>query len=178
MDELKAGNTAALATIYYHYFDTLFLYAYNVLKDQGLAEDIVQELFISLWNRRESLQIRTSLQTYLFTSNRYQIIKAVRSRVQNSSLFQNLEERILTSSDSDALLYSKELRDRVTKIVSQLPEKCREIFLLSREQQLSNTEIARKLNISVKTVENQITIALRKIREALGILMAFLPFVS
>lgn len=148
------------------------------MKDQGLAEDIVQELFISLWNRRESLQIRTSLQTYLFTSNRYQIIKAVRSRVQNSSLFQNLEERILTSSDSDALLYSKELRDRVTKIVSQLPEKCREIFLLSREQQLSNTEIARKLNISVKTVENQITIALRKIREALGILMAFLPFVS
>ncbi len=169
---LHKGSEEAFTRLYHLYVSELYLYANNVLKDPTAAEDIVQELFISIWNSREQLQIHTSLKAYLYTANRYLILKTIRNREKEEQLFEHLEQKIWGSADIENELYRKELDHRIAALTAELPDKCREIYLLSREHQLSNKEIADKLGISVKTVENQMTIALRKLRKGMGYLLA------
>lgn len=166
---LATGNEEALAIIFQTYWQPLFLSAYNVLKDKEACEDIVQEIIIQLWQKRESLHITTSLSAYLFTATRYQVFHFIRKSAGRQELFENLEERFSIDTP-DILLYAKDLQERINIAVERLPEKCRVIYKLSRERQLSYKAIAEHLQISPKTVENQMSIALKKLREALGCL--------
>jgi RNA polymerase sigma-70 factor (ECF subfamily) len=171
---LKNGSEEAFTAIYNHYFESLYLYAFKVLKDGFLAEDVVQELFLSIWKQRHTLRVATSLKAYLYAANRYLIIKAVRKQENTASLFDRLEERVWGPPEQENILYLKELQARVHGIVNDLPEKCREIYLLSREAKHSHKEIAAMLGIAEKTVENQLTIALKKIRTSMGALIPLL----
>lgn len=168
---VQEGSEEAFTRLYQLYVDELYQYANNVLKDATAAEDIVQELFISLWNSKDQLRIHTSLRAYLYTANRYLILRAIRKRKKEAQFFEQLEQKIRGSADIENHIYGKELDQRVASLTAQLPEKCRTIYLLSREHQLSNKEIADKLGISVKTVENQMTIALKKLRKGMGYLL-------
>lgn len=171
---LKYGSNEAFTAIYNHYFESLYLYAFRVLKDEFAAEDVVQELFLSIWKQRNTLQINTTLKAYLYTANRYLIVKAVRRQENTESLFDKLEERIWGAPEQENILHLKELQAKVQGIVDNLPEKCKEIYLLSREAKRTHKEIAAQLGISEKTVENQLTIALKKIRTSLGTLIPLL----
>lgn len=173
LSALAKGHEDALKVIYQKYWDRLFLSAYNVLKDKEACEDIIQEIFIQLWQRRESLHITTSLPAYLFTATRYQVFHVIRKSAGRQELFEDLDKRLLADAP-DIPLYIKEIQERVNVAVENLPDKCREIYKLSREEHLSYREIAEKLQISPKTVENQITIALKRLRGTLGDLMFFL----
>ncbi|MEI6949050.1 RNA polymerase sigma-70 factor [Paraflavisolibacter sp. H34] len=170
---LSQGNEDALVFIYRKYWERLFLSAFNVLKDKEACEDIVQEIFIQLWQKRDRLTITVSLSAYLFTATRYQVFHALKKGAGRQELFEGLEER-LTTDAPDVPLYVKDIQARVHAAVENLPEKCRNIYQLSREQHLSYKEIADRLQVSPKTVENQMTIALKKLREALGDLLFFL----
>lgn len=173
LSALAQSREEALEVIYQKYWDRLFLSAYNVLKDKEACEDIIQEIFIQLWQRRESLNVTVSLQAYLFTATRYQVFHAIRKSNVRQELFDDLEKRFLADAP-DIPLYLKDIQERVNVAVENLPEKCKKIYKLSREEHLSYKEIAERLQISPKTVENQITIALKRLRDSLGDLMFFL----
>lgn len=168
---LRAGDAGALTDIYHAYWEGLFLAAYNLLKDREAAEDIVQDIFISLWLKRETLEIHTALGAYLYTATRYQVFKVIREGRKRVFVFDDIEERIWGEAGAENRLYQKDLQQKVKQVVEELPEKCKEIYLLSREAQLSHKEIAERLGLSTKTVENQLTIALKRIRGSLGDLL-------
>jgi RNA polymerase sigma-70 factor (family 1) len=163
---LAEGDQGALTLIYQEYWQPLFISAYNIIKDKNACEDIVQEIFLQLWLKRESLQIRESLKGYLLASTRYQVFRYIRKTPARQDLFEQLDERLTTPS-SEHTLMQKDLNQKIDKIVCDLPEKCQQIYRLSREEYLSHKEIAEKLGISTKTVENQLTIALRRLRISL-----------
>lgn len=163
LDLLQKGNEFALAEIYERYWSKLYLQAYNVIRDRQIAEDIVQEVIVQLWIRRSVTEI-ASLKAYLYTCIKYQIFKALPRARANVSVMQ---EHLAFVADTDSLLMAKEVQQQLDVAVSKLPAKCRDVFNLSRKDHLSTKEVATRLGISPKTVENQLTIALRRIRFAL-----------
>lgn len=169
---LSNGNEKALKHIYQKFWQPLFLSAYNVLKDKEVCEDIIQEIFIQLWLKREKLHLINSLSAYLFTATRYQVFHKIRKSTGRAELFENLDERFITNAP-DIPLYVKDLQLRINAAVEDLPEKCRNIYKLSREHHLSYKAISRHLQISPKTVENQLAIAIKKLRDALRDFMLF-----
>lgn len=172
---LNQGDESALVEIYKQFWQPLFISAYNILKDKESCEDILQNLFINLWNKREQLQIHTSLEAYLHTAVRYRVFTYIRDGKKIREFMENFREPEHTPSPEVELL-RKEIEGQVHDIINQLPDRCKAIYKLSREQQLSHQEIATKLGLSKKTVENQITIALRRIREGLGMLAVFILY--
>jgi RNA polymerase sigma-70 factor (ECF subfamily) len=165
LQRLANGDENALAAIYHRYWKPLYIQAYNILKDRMVCEDIIQEIFLQLWRKRETLNITQTLQGYLSAATRYQVFHYIRKMPKREFLFENLEERI--TAGAGLLVEEKDLHEQINEIVSRLPEKCRVIYKLSREEYLPHKEIAARLHISIKTVENQLTIALRRLRVSL-----------
>lgn len=173
LDLLQQGDEPALAEIYGRYWSKLYLQAYNVVRDKQICEDIVQEVIVQLWLRRSVAEI-SSLNAYLYTCVKYQVFKALPSARVKVSLVQ---EQLAAVDDTDSLLMAKDFQRQLDEAVSRLPAKCRDVFNLSRKDHLSTKEVAVRLGISPKTVENQLTIALRRIRFALdNALILFFSF--
>ncbi|WPU97530.1 RNA polymerase sigma-70 factor [Mucilaginibacter sp. cycad4] len=165
---LKADDEAALTMIYRRYWASLFKAAYNILKDRQACEDIIQELFIKLWDCRAEVEITISLKAYLYASVRYGVYRQIRTGTPvRSEIFDDLIERLHTPATHNSIEH-KELLLQINQVIDTLPEKCREVYKLSREECLSHKEIALQLNISTKTVENHLTKALRQLRGSLG----------
>jgi RNA polymerase sigma-70 factor (ECF subfamily) len=163
---LQQGDEQALTLLYRRHWETLFLAAYRVLKDREACKDLVQELFTEIWQRSATIQLTGSFKAYLASSIRYKVFRYIRQHPVPEACFEHLAERMQTPSPESELAV-KELQARLNALVNTLPEKCAQIYRMSREQQLSYKEIAGRLNVSVKTVENQINIALRRLRIAL-----------
>lgn len=166
LQQLKDGSEAALTLLYKAHWQSLFLTAFNVLKDKKACEDIVQDIFLQLWLRRETLMVRDSLATYLSAAVRYQVFNHLRKACKTVTR-QQLPHNTSLAANSDDRLLAHDLYTRIHKAVKTLPEKCRQVYCLSRDEQLTHKQIAAQLNISVKTVENQLTIALRRLRHHL-----------
>lgn len=167
--QLKQGEKNALNKLFNTYWQPLYTSAFNVLKDEKICEEIVQDIFIGIWKNRKNLEIKVSLESYLFSSVRYQVFSQIRKNQKNlrAELYENLEQRCTYENPESEVLY-KELVQKVDSIVEELPEKCRLVYKMSREEQLSHKEISNRLNISPKTVENHITKALFVLRASLG----------
>ena len=168
MDRIRSGDEYALKLIYNKYWDQLFFSAFNVLHDQHVCEDIIQEIFINLWNKREIIEIRVSLKSYLFASTRYEVYRQVRFSSVREDIFENISERMESPSEYGNIEH-RELLSQISSIVNNLSEKCKVVYKLSREEQLSHKEIASQLDISTKTVENHINKALHQLRVSLGL---------
>lgn len=164
LDLLQESNEQALAEIYERYWSKLYLQAYNIIRDRQISEDIVQEVMVQLWIRRSVHKIE-SLKAYLYTCIRYQVFKALPLARHKVAA---LPPAFAVVNDTDSQLITKDLQRLLDDAVAQLPVKCRDVFNLSRKDHLSTKEVALRLGISPKTVENQLTIALRRIRFALG----------
>ena len=167
IDRLKMDDETALSAIYKKYWEQLYLSAYHVLKDSQACEDIIQELFIKLWNNRYSITINVSLKAYLYACIRYEVYRQIKTGMLRGGIYDDVLERIHTPAAYDNIEY-KELTEQVSSVVNTLPDKCREVYKLSREECLSHKEIASQLNISTKTVENHLTKALRQLRTSIG----------
>ena len=170
VERLQNNEEGALTIIYKEYWEIMFLAAYNLVKDRSVCEDIVQEVFISLWQRREKIQIKVSLKSYLYTSTVYKVYDHFNKnkKMAKDELFDNFENKIETSNPETKLMH-QELMNYLDAIVDTLPEKCKEVYKLSRENMLSNKEIAEQLNISQRTVEGHISRALKILKESLGV---------
>jgi len=162
LSALRNSDEAALTAIYKHYWKPLFVQSYNVIGDKYACEDLVQELFVGLWLKRETIQI-ISLPAYLSAAIRYKVFRYIRNNCKKVIVDKSYFEEIPDHSMEKSLILNESIAEVETSIKT-LPAQCRLIYRLSREEQLSHKEIAHQLNISVKTVENQITIALRKLR--------------
>jgi len=168
LQRLKKGDKKVLSELYDSYWKALFVSSYNLLNDKELCEEIIQDVFIDFWNSKEKLQIKISIKSYLYACVRYKVFNEFRkSRFKNVELFEELPQRFQYATPETKIMH-KELIMQVDAIVKTLPKKCQEVYVLSRNNQLSHKEIAKKLGISTKTVENHITYALKVLRTALG----------
>ncbi|MDX9883603.1 MAG: RNA polymerase sigma-70 factor [Prolixibacteraceae bacterium] len=156
----------AFEILYDEYYAPLCLFANKYLQDLDMSRSLVQELFVDLWLKREKLTVKSSVSPYLFRAVRNRSIDYLRESKRNVSLSDVSENRF--NSPFEDKMEEAELNNRINQSISELPEKCREIFLLCRFEGLKYNQIAEKLNISVKTVEMQMGIALKKMRSKLS----------
>ncbi|WP_342328704.1 RNA polymerase sigma-70 factor [Pedobacter sp. FW305-3-2-15-E-R2A2] len=166
---LISGDHKAFIEIYHRFQALLYVYACKITTDKEEAEDIVQEVFIYLWDKRTTIILRSSISSYLYSAVRYKFFNLLdhkKVRKDYTSSFQNFldEGEYIT----DNYIREKEFSQLIEKEILALPDKMREVFELSRKQNLSRKEIAEKLNISEKTVKNQISNALKILRGKLG----------
>lgn len=164
---VKAGEYAAFDELYNRHWSALYGMAYNILRDHSSAKDIVQDIFTWFWEHREQWNL-TSCRGYLLTAVRFKTANYIRANKAREEFYQGMAKLSLQPADESELLEVRQLEEMILNITSELPERCREIFSMSRFEHLSNKEIAQKLDISEKTVEGHITIALKKLREKLG----------
>lgn len=160
-------NVSTFEKLYDEYYPSLCLFANKYLGDLDLSRSLVQELFVDLWLKREKLTVRQeSVKSYLFKAVRNRSVDCLRETKKTVSL-SAVPEHSMKAPFEDKL-EEAELNARLNQSISELPEKCREIFLLCRFEGLKYGQIAEKLNISVKTVEMQMGIALKKMKDKLS----------
>lgn len=171
---LKEGDEAAYTELYTRYRAVLYVHAYRILQDKEEAKDAVQELFITLWAKRDVLNYQTGIASYLYASIRNRVFDRIARKKVASSYFESLKQFApLYEYSTDNELEAKELAHLIESEVDALPAKMREIFLLSRAEQLSHREIAEQLVISDKTVKKQVSNALKILKVKLGVLLFF-----
>ncbi len=164
---LQTNSDLAIDWIFRRYYSMCRTAAIRVLKDEHLAEDITQDVFLELWKKREDRQINIALKAYLRRSVMNRCLNHIRDKKMAFEDKEKVPE--WPSNDSNALtdLEAGELEQKLQKAIDGLPERCRIIFTLSRFEDLKYKQIAEQLEISVKTVENQMSKALRVIRLSL-----------
>ncbi len=172
IEAIRNDDERIFEQIFRKYYNKLFNYARHYVIDQEIAREIVQDTFMKLWENRSSLDSNSNLNSLLYriihnNSLNYlkhlHIQKKYSESVRKNLITYQLNYIALKDETSEQILYN-ELQNKVNKAIEQLPPKCKEIFLLSRTKEYKYKEIAYQLNISVKTVENHIAEALRRIR--------------
>ncbi len=166
---LSRQRESALKELYNRYWETLYINAWKVLGDEKACEDVVQEVFIDLWEKGKFSQIE-NLSAYLYKAVKYKTLMTLRkNRITEKHLAVLKEISPVQTIDRD--LQVRELREEITYHLAQLPPRCREVFYKSRFEHLRNEEIAEQLNISKRTVETHISHALRYLRGVKELLM-------
>lgn len=166
---IRLGNSAAFKELYDKYWEELLDMAYKRLGSIEIAEEVIQDIFVSLFMRREKLDITSSLEGYLKNALKYKIFDVFRSMAtHNKYISAVLHQPLPYYPTPESSLEAKELSHEIAMVTDSLPFKCREVFLLSRIEQMSNKSIAQKLGISVSTVEKHIGKALSIMKTGFG----------
>jgi RNA polymerase sigma-70 factor, ECF subfamily len=167
-ETLRVGDITAFEMLFRTYYQPLCHYAYTFLQDREDAEEIVQSTFLLVWEKRETLAIRTSVKPYLYAMVRNACLNVLKHEKIKQRFA--VEETALADRSHDSVSHavaSNELEYRIKIAMEELPEQCRMVFKLSRFEELKYSEIAEQLHISVKTVENHMGKALKIMREQL-----------
>jgi RNA polymerase sigma-70 factor (family 1) len=164
-------------TLFLKYYESLCIYSYRFTKDADVCEDLVQAVFMELWEKRHELDFTHSLRPLLYRCIHNKAINYIESsdytrievldEITAIHELEDLAEEIITN-DADSNLECERIMSEATACISKLPNRCQQIFKMSRELNLSNKEIAEKLNISVKAVEKQLTKALSELKKNLS----------
>ena len=162
---IQQGDVVAFNGLFDTYYVPLCHFACRYLSDLDTSRSVVQEVFIDLWVRRRKLTVDYSIKSYLYQSVKNRTIDYLRKQKESAELSASLEE--LRQAPPRDLISETELSARISQAISQLPDKCREIFLLCKFDGMKYSQIAEKLDISIKTVEMQMGIALKKLRNSL-----------
>lgn len=166
---IRIGNEAVFESVFRQYYGALCRYATPIMGDADEAEEIVQSVFLTIWERRDSLLITTSLKAYLYRAAHNRCLNRLNQQsVQAGHREQAASELYADAGSPTQSLLANELNSRLHEAIGQLPEQCRRVFELSRFDELSYKEIADRLGIAAKTVENQIGKALRILRTELS----------
>lgn len=166
-ESLREGNYDAFTEIYNRHWKFLFNAAYQANRNKEDCYDACQSVFLWVWEKRSQIKPATNLKGYLYTAIKYKIANMIRNGKYRESLFEDLE-------NIDARRYQvneleiKELKNFINQLIDELPDKCKEVFLLSRQEHLSHKQIAERLGIGEKTVDAHITRALQKLRVPLN----------
>lgn len=166
-EKIKTDDEKAFERLFRHYYPHLCLYATQILKNPLAAEEIVQELFVRLWERRKETEIESSLKNYLLRAVKNLCLNFIKHNQIKNEYFQKILAENEPISSDDNFENQTELFQIIEKSISELPAKRREIFRLSRQEGLKYREIAEKMNISIKTVETQMGLAMKTLREKL-----------
>jgi RNA polymerase sigma-70 factor (family 1) len=168
--QLKQGNESAYEVLFKEYYVRLTIHANKFVEDVDVAKEIVQDLFVSIYEKRESLNINSSLSSYLYRAVRNRSINYINSEKHKTKYAQHLMYTADNSDNSvENMMNKAELELALFSAISELPPKCRMIFKMNRFEGLSNGDIAEQMELSKRTVETQITKALKILRSKLQV---------
>lgn len=169
IQRMVEGDENAFKYFFDTYYDDLCNFVNGYLRDETLSEDVVQSIFIYLWENRGSIPLNSSIKSYLYTASKNKSLNHLRNEKNKHRIEGELFAQTVLFSDemADKYLEFEELKTILSSAIEVLPQQCKTIYQLSRDEGLSHKEISERLGLTVKTVENQITIAIRKIKDYL-----------
>lgn len=165
LQKIREADETAFKYLFESYFTAVYRLAFFYIREDRVAEEIALDVFTAFWEKRQAIEIKISLKAYLLASTRNRTLNYIRDNRPALSLDHLLP---LEAAVEEYPLEMKELEHLIDEAVSSLPSKCREVFRKSRLENQTNKEIASQMNITVKTVETQITKALKHIKNYLG----------
>ncbi|MBN1416989.1 MAG: RNA polymerase sigma-70 factor [Bacteroidales bacterium] len=173
--QTKKGDVLAFEKLFKSYYKNLCFFAESYVREKAMAEEIVGSFFMNIWEKRKTIEIKDSVKSYFYSSVHNHCIKylehlKVMKKYEDFALSRLRNKELLAPSSNAyplANLISKEIVGDIEKSINDLPEKCREIFCMSRFEEMSYEDISTKLNISINTVRTQMARALQKLRDSL-----------
>ncbi|WP_157812186.1 RNA polymerase sigma factor [Polaribacter sp. ALD11] len=169
MTKIKLSDESAFAVLYDKLWERMYALAFSLLKNKDLSKDLVQEVFIDFWVRRLNIE-NNNIEAYLIKATRFRVYKELRDTKFHKTNIDQID--VLKTPHASGILDSfqlKETEDRINKAINKLPKKRYQIFTLSRFKELNNFEISQKLGISKRTVETQISLAIRSIKSEVNL---------
>ena len=163
----KSLNKSLFEELFKDNFSQLCGFAQSYIYDLDSSKEIVQDVFINLWQKKENIDLSKSIKSYLYTSVKNRCLNYIRDNKKFRSKVLDVDIADYDYSFDSDFLVENELQTKITDTLNSLPKKCKQVFELSRYENLKNKEIAERLDISVKTVEAQMTKALKIFRENL-----------
>lgn len=177
MIRLQQDDERAFRAIYERYWPRLFGYAFNRLRDRALSQDVVQDVFLTIWRRRKELQM-DNLSAYLHAAVRFVTYRKLAKMPLRSAYYESFENTLISSFFADETLLRSELDELLDKWIRALPTKRRKIFLMHFYDNLSTEEIAGQLGVTRKTVQNQLATAYSDIQKKYAHLLSTALFLS
>lgn len=178
--QVKRGDTASFTCLFERYWDEMFSMAYRRLADEATAKDFVQNIFIHAWENRQQIAVEDRLSPYLFTALKYSLIRHIYREAKQGTTDLPLSIYSLpdeTEQRKEEHYEFDRLKEKVQSEIASMPDRMREVFTLSYENELSIREISLRLSISEQTVKNQLHNALKRLRYRLQGQALFLPFI-
>jgi RNA polymerase sigma-70 factor (ECF subfamily) len=164
LDGIRKGQEGAYRELFREYYRPLTVFALRYVSDLDQARDLVQDLFVHLYENRTGIQITSSLRSYLYQSVRNRCLNYLDQQKSHREHQEKIKVSASEETNLEAEIERNEMEHRIFRVVDTLPQQCKRIFLLSRVKGLKNEEIARQLGISKRTVETQISNALKKLK--------------
>lgn len=175
MYRLKEGDGTAFKKIFDRYYNILYAYILEILENRLFVEDVIEDVFMTIWEKRESIELERSLKSYLLRTARNASLDFIRKKNVRENYKDRIIKRIQIESTYDIFRTSgsssyqeKELKEVINNAIDGLPRKCKKVFKLSRNFKMKNKEIAHFLDISENTVEKHMGTALARLREAIS----------
>jgi RNA polymerase sigma-70 factor (ECF subfamily) len=165
--KMQKGDVKSLEVLFDRYYNSLANFAFLFLKDEEASKGVISELFITLWEKRETIFIQDNLKSYLYKSVRNAVVSLKRKEKWTKVGFEEIETGRIEAITPETLLLNKEFDEKIEKLLLDLPQKAGLVFRLKRIDGLKYKEIADILDISEKTVENHIGNAVKKIKTIL-----------
>jgi RNA polymerase sigma-70 factor (ECF subfamily) len=163
--ELKAGNAKVYETLFKQFYEPLCRYAFSILQNDEEVEDVVQDIFCKLWDQRDKMDIHTSIKSYLYRMVHNICLNKIKQTQIRSEHHEHIAYiSVMASNNVEYEITHKELSRQIALAIAELPERCRQVFQLSRMKHLSYAEIGQEMKISHNTVETQMVKALKTLR--------------
>lgn len=171
LSQIIEGDNKGMELLFKKYYTFLVRFSLQMVTKEDAAEDIVQEVFIKLWDKRDTLEGVNNIKAYLFQATKNSSLNWIKSKKNQNESIDSVNFTHSSSNNIEEQLEFEEAQNKINRALALLPEKCKEVFLLSRNEEKSYKEIAELLNISIKTVENHMGKALKVLRSELGIIL-------
>lgn len=167
LKRLEKGDRNAFDVIFLHYYPRVKLYLFSFLKDEEIAKDLSQEIFIKIWINRGTISNVNNMSAYLFRMAKNAIYNHFQHNLIKQKFLSTLQEVPVYEDFLEEYMFSDNLQEIIDVTITKMPKRRKQIFIMSRQEGMSNKEIAEKLNISKRTIENQLTLALAQLRKRL-----------
>ena len=176
---IRTGNEQTFRELFNTYYPRLTLFAVKYIRNQEVAEEIVQDFFVRLYEKRTEIVFHSSVQAYFYQSIRNSCLNKIKQKKVRQEYHRNMQQKDQDMEpDASDRINETELENYIFRIVSGFPRQQQKIYRMSREKGMKNREIAEELNISVRTVETQISRTLKILREKLSSILEFLIFIA
>lgn len=177
ISKIQQNDVDAFKQLYEQYYSRVVAFIVGMVKKEDIANDLAQDVFVSLWLGRKRLDISQNLQNYIFVASRNAAINYLKKEFAHvHEQIETAQEKIYVESNVEDSIFAREINLLIEMVVSDMPKQRQLIYRMSREEGLNNNEIANKLGISKRSVENQLSIALKEIRQSISTYIIFLLY--